>query len=148
LIHAAAKQGLSNAELRLGKILLESPWVKHDEAKATFWLNRAAKQGDINGLRKMAWIRLFSETPDIVNVNEAFKNLEPLKVADPENPEVHYILAWAYHKSNQKPLAIGALEKAIGLGKAKRWDVKEWESDLVSWKSNTSVTIEEVPQKP
>lgn len=140
----AAKQGLANAEYRLGKILLESPWFERDERKAAFWLNRAAKQGYVYALRDMADLHLFAQTSNLHNAGKALTYLTRIERVDRYSPETFYSLAIAHKKDDDKRTAIKKLKKAIYIGNQLGRDVREWKTMLGSWQAKGVVEIEEL----
>lgn len=140
----AAKQGLANAEYQLGRIFLHSPWFHKDERAAAFWLNRSAKQGYLFGLREAAMLNIFAHDTDLKNPQLALERLERIRIVDSENPETFQLLAWAYRKNKQKPVAIKTMEKAIFMGKQQGWDTAIWEETLESWQSRGVVRMEEI----
>jgi len=45
LLEQAAKQGLAEAQFRLGNLFLDSDILEEDENKAMYWMDQAAEQG-------------------------------------------------------------------------------------------------------
>ncbi|MCU4677053.1 hypothetical protein N7931_15575 [Catenovulum sp. 2E275] len=60
-ISEAAKAGVSRAQYRLGRILLDSPWVKSDEHKALFWFENAADKAYVHAYLSVAELKLLAQ---------------------------------------------------------------------------------------
>lgn len=140
----AAKQGLANAEFRLAKLQLESPWFERNERKAMFWLIRSANQGYLYALRELGRLQLVADNSDLHDYKSALKHLKRIQLVDKWSPETFYYLALAYRRNGDKKMAISKIEDAIFLGKQLGRDTTEWRETLASWQTRAKVIIEAV----
>tara|TARA_B100000809_G_scaffold19840_2_gene17464 strand:- start:11812 stop:13347 length:1536 start_codon:yes stop_codon:yes gene_type:complete len=145
-IARASKEGLSQAEYRLGRILLDSPWVIHDEEKALFWLNSAAEKKHLAAIRKVAELKLLAKDQSLHDVNGAMKYLEQIAESQDENPQFHYLKAIAYNNMQPRQLSksVTLIREAIDLGEDYNWDVTEWQQLLIKWTSSGTVTVQDL----
>jgi TPR repeat protein len=142
----AAKNDLNQAQYRLARILLDSPWVIHDENKALFWLEQAASQGHLTSKLKSAEIKLLSTDETLQDVNGAIAYLTEIAEQQNENPQYKYLQAMAAAKQQNRELtkAVRAIRVAIKLGKSLNWDVTSWQAQLKSWTSGGSVYVQDL----
>ena len=145
-IAQATKQGVSQAEYRLGRILLESPWVEKDEHKALFWFESAAQQDHLYAKQKSAEIKLLATNKKLIDIPGAQSYLNELAKLQKGNPEYYYLQAIAYRKMKQRNLAKAVQFMHIAIEKADdlNWNIKPWQQQLASWTSGGSVTIKEL----
>lgn len=139
----AAKQGVTKAEYRLARLMLDSPWVEKDIAKAYFWLSQAALKKDIVALRKLAEIKLTAKGSAQYDPKGAMALLNSIATEQSGNPEYRYLLALAYTKSENRrfDLAVTNLKRAISLAESFHWDTQSWRATLKSWTSGGTVTV-------
>ena len=142
----AAKNDISQAQYRLARILLDSPWVIHDENKALFWLEQAASKGHITSKLKSAEIKLLSTDEDLQDVKGAIVYLTEIDELQNDNPEYKYLQAMAAAKKENRELtkAVRVIRVAIKLGKNLNWDVTSWQAQLNSWTSGGSVFVQDI----
>lgn len=128
----ASTYGLVKAESRLGKFLISSPWVQKDETKALFWLESAAKKGDVSATLKAAELRLFAQDKALRNFSLALEYLTKINEQQKRNPEYYYLLSQAYRFGEQRnfPLVIQHLERAISIAERVNWDIEPWQTLL------------------
>nr|WP_285817763.1 hypothetical protein [Echinimonas agarilytica] len=141
----AAKQGIVNAEYRLGEMFLESPWVKRDEKKALFWLDRAAKQGHVFALRRSAHLRLLAEDESLHDPKVAMTSLDRISIVEKMNPELLYLKARGLLKVDRtnRPKAVIMIRQAIMRGDQLGWDTSDWNEVLMGWTTGGSVTVQD-----
>jgi TPR repeat protein len=144
-IGEASKYGISKAEYLLGRILLNSPWVEHDEQKALFWLESAAKKAHQSAQLKTAELKLLANNSDLHNLEEAQKYLFEYPEKGHDQPEYQYLMAMVNNQVKPRRLsdAVQYLRTAIDLGEDLDWDVSAWQNQLTRWTTSGSVTIVE-----
>jgi len=142
----AAKQGLTKAEYRLARILLESPWVESDVNKANFWFSQAALKKHVVAVRKLVQLKLTAENTDLYDPKGAMTLLNSITAQQNENPEYYYLLALAYSKAENRQFSVALenLRKAISLAKNLNWDTQQWQETLKTWVSSGTVTVTEI----
>lgn len=145
-ISEATKQGNSQAQYRLARILLDSPWVENDEKKALFWLEAATKQKHPHAKLKSAELKLLAKDTNLHDVNNALLYLNELENEQSDNPQYFYLQAMAHVKMEPRQLskAVDYIREAIELGEDYNWDVKPWQHQLTKWTSGGRVTIQEL----
>ncbi|WP_019026088.1 tetratricopeptide repeat protein [Colwellia piezophila] len=145
-LSAATKQGNSQAQYRLARILLDSPWVVNDDEKALFWLEAATKQKHQHAKLKLAEIRLLAKNHKLHDVDNAVRYLNELSHELENNPQYHYLQAMAHVKMEPRKLseAVNYIRAAIELGEDYHWDVIPWQQQLKKWTSGGTVTIQEL----
>ena len=142
-ITQASKYGLSRAEYRLGKLLLTSPWIIHDEKKALFWFESAAEKGDEAASLHVAKIKLTANDKSLVDVAGAIEHLNAISSSQNLNPEYHYLLSISYRLRTERDFkkSVELLEKAISMGMRSNWDTSEWQALLAKMlEGNITVT--------
>ena len=142
-ITQASKYGLSRAEYRLGKLLLNSPWVISDEKKALFWFESAAEKGDEAASLHAAKIKLTADDKALLDVSGALTYLDTIASAQHLNPEYQYLLSISYRLRPQRDFkkSVELLEKAISMGMRTNWDTSEWQALLAKLlQGNITVT--------
>jgi len=134
-ISKAAQQTNQKAEYTLGKILLDSPWVVRDEAKALAWLESAAKKRHIPSIKKVTELKLLAVDKSLRNAKEANEYLDNMSETKDIDPIYHYLRAIAYTKDESRQLsaAFKHMRRAIYLAGNLNWDVTEWNDWLVRW---------------
>ncbi|WP_189637886.1 tetratricopeptide repeat protein [Thalassotalea sp. HSM 43] len=144
-IYQAAQQDHSQAQYRLGKMFLNSPWLEQDKDKATFWLQLAAGKGHLPAKLNLAEIRLLSAEEHLFDVAKAQDLLVQLKETHENYPQYHYLQAMAFLKMEPRQLSktVDFLRSAIDRGNELNWDVSAWQRELDSWTSTGTVTIVE-----
>ncbi len=142
----ASKQGISDAQYRLARVLLDSPWVVHDEKKALFWLDSAAKKEHIFSLQKAAEIKLLAKDQQLHDIDGAISYLTKIEQQQLDNPQYQYLQAIAHNSMQPRKLsnAVVHIRKAIELGENHGWDVRPWQLQLKKWTSGGTVTIQEL----
>lgn len=145
-MYQAAQQGHTQAKYRLGKTLLESPWVLKDEAKALFWLQEAATAGHIYAKQKSAEVKLLATDKELQDVEGAMLDLVDIAEQQAADPQYHYLQAIAHSKMENRQLAkaVKYIRVAIDLGNSLNWDVTPWQAQLTKWTTGGSVTIQEL----
>ena len=145
-ISQATKQGNSQAQYRLARILLDSPWVVKDDKKALFWLEEASKQNHLPAKLMAAEVKLLTEDDNLLDVDTALTYLNELSDKQQDNPQYHYLQAMAHVKMQPRQLsqAVFYIREAIVLGERYHWNVTPWQQQLASWTSGGSVTIQEL----
>ncbi len=138
----ASEQGLAQAEYRLGRFLLDSPWLENDEAKALYWLESAANKKHLTATRKVAEIKLLAENKQLRDIEGAISYLAKLEDEQRNNPEYHFLRAIAYNSAEprDRAAAVSTLRKAIFMGSDYNWDVSDWQERLTKWTTG-SVTV-------
>jgi len=142
----AAKQGLTKAEYRLARIILDSPWVEKDNNKAYFWLSQAALKKHTVAVRKLAEMKITDEDSKYYDPKGALVLLNTITAQQSEEPELMYLLALAYAKpeNRQFPVAVTNLKKAITLAQSRHWDTSEWRNLLKKWTGSGTVTLNDL----
>ncbi len=145
-ISEATKQGNSQAQYRLARILLDSPWVVNDDEKALFWLEKATEQNHLPAKIKLVEMKLLAKDEELHDVDSALLYLNELSKDQETNPQYHYLQAMAHVKMEPRQLskAVNYIREAIDLGEDYNWDVKPWQQQLAKWTSGGSVTIQEL----
>lgn len=141
----ASKYGVAKAEYRLGRILLDSPWVEEDENKALFWFSAAAENGhEIAGLKAVE-LKLLAKNKDLHDVAGAADYLTGVAESQSNNPEYAYLLAILNYSNTPRdlPLAVQHIRRAMSLADNFSWDTTQWQQLLTSWTSGGTVTIVE-----
>ncbi|RDV29116.1 sel1 repeat family protein [Alteromonas aestuariivivens] len=147
-ITEASKFGLARAEYRLGKLLLTSPWVIHDESKALFWFESAMQKSHEAAALHAAHIKLTAKNQQLRDVEGAIQYLSRVEATQGLNPEYYYLLALSYKDRPDRDykLAFQNLEKAIFMAGQANWDTSEWEGLLAKLlQGNITVTDFESP---
>lgn len=146
LISTAAQQGFTQAEYRLGRLILDSPWVIQDEKRALFWLELAAQKAHVGASLKASEVKLLSKNKQLLDVSGAIDLLDKLTESEVENPEYLYLQALAHNNMRPRKLSVAVtyIREAIELGEDRGWDVTLWQSTLKRWTSGGSVTIVEM----
>ncbi len=147
-IEKAAQAGVFDAQYRLGKLLLDSPFVKNDQSKAAFWLNAAAYNGHMMALKHLTYLKLDANVDELIDVKQAIENLDVMQSTFKDDPEYYYLRALAYRnkESRRLDLAVISMREAIDLADDYGWDVTEWQNMLKQWTSGGSVTIAEIEE--
>ena len=142
-ITQASKDGLTQAEYRLGRILLDSPWVIQDEQKALFWLNSAAEKKHTTAIRKVAELKLLAKDKSLHDLDGAIKYLAQIADTQDENPQFHYLQAIVYNNMQPRELSrsVTFIREAIDLGEDYNWDVTDWQKLLAKWTTGGTVTV-------
>lgn len=124
-------------------MLLDSPWVVHDEAKALFWFERAASHGHIAAKLKLAELKMLAQSQTLHDLPGANQYLSDIADNQSDNPEYKYLKAIALSKEENRdfPAAVKMLRSAIIQGNGLNWDVTPWQKLLAKWTSGGSVTI-------
>ncbi|MDN4502836.1 hypothetical protein QX776_10495 [Alteromonadaceae bacterium BrNp21-10] len=145
-LNEASKFGVAKAQYRLGRLMLDSPWVLKDETKALFWFERAAaEQHDVAQL-KAAELKLMAVEPALHNLQEAQQLLATLPESQHRNPEYEYLQAAVDVQVQPRKLAeaVEHLRDAIDLADNLNWDVSEWQKLLEKWTSGGKVTVSDL----
>ncbi|MCA0900797.1 SEL1-like repeat protein [Microbulbifer agarilyticus] len=144
-IYKAAAKGVTAAQYRLGRMLIDSPWVVADEGKALFWLGEAASDGHVAAQLKQADLKLFARDSQHIDVVGAVELLASIAAKQMENPEYHYLKAMTHFKKQPRemPKTLLHIRRAIDLGHDLNWDVSEWEDLLMGWTGEGYITTEE-----
>ncbi|WAJ71767.1 hypothetical protein [Catenovulum adriaticum] len=139
----AAQNSLANAEYLLGEFCLTSPWFKHDEIKAQFWLDKAANQGHIIGLKRAAYVKLRAKNTQLHDAKTALQYLQLLESTKHNDPEIMYLTALAHEKQDKRRRveAVSMIKKAIFRGDQLGWDTSKWKYTLSEWTTGGRVTI-------
>lgn len=142
----AAKNKHNQAQYRLGRIFMDSPWVQNDEKKALYWLEQAASQGHVFAKQKVAEIKLLAKDDQLHDVEGAFVYLLEIANQQESDPEFNYLQAVALSKMENRQLAkaVQLIRLAIDLGEDLNWDVSPWQARLKKWTSGGQVTIQEL----
>lgn len=142
----AAKQGLTKAEYRLARIILDSPWVEKDNEKAYFWLSQAALKKHTVAVRKLAELKLTDDKSHLYDPKGALLLLNTITEQQTEEPEFRYLLALAYAKpeNRQFQIAVKNLKKSIVLADSRHWDTSDWRSLLKEWTGSGTVTVNDL----
>lgn len=145
-ISQATKQGNSQAQYRLARILLDSPWVVNDDKKALFWLEKASKQNHLSAKLMLAQVKLLAKDDNLHDADSALRQLNELSNEQEKNPQYHYLQAMAHVKIEPRQLskAVTYIREAIELGEDYNWNVAPWQQQLARWTSGGRVTIEEL----
>jgi len=145
-ITQAAKQGVTEAEYRLARLFVESPWVVADEQKAQKWFKSAVEKQHTHAIRKYAELQLFAEDKNLLNPEQAFEQLKLIETLQQENPQFYYLLAWAASLSTQEKhaVAVKQLKQAIHLANFYNWPTNEWDKLLTKWTSGGKVSIQDI----
>ena len=148
-IERAAQEGVTEAQFRLGKMLLDSPFVKSDQRKAYFWLNAASYNGHKTALKHLTHLKLDSNVEELINVEQAIENLDLLQEDLKNDPEYYYLRALAYKNMEQRrlDLAVTSIREAIDLADDYSWDNSQWKNTLKKWTSGGAVTIVEMTEE-
>ena len=146
LISNAAQQGVTQAEYRLGKIILDSPWVVNDKKKALFWLDLAAQKEHVGAILKATKLKLVAKDKSLLDVSGAIEYLNFLEKKEQQNPEYHYLQALAHNNMRPRKLSVAVtyIREAIAMGEDRGWDTTPWQNTLKRWTSGGSVTIVEI----
>jgi TPR repeat protein len=141
----AAKQTNKEAEYRLGKILLNSPWVRKDEPKSLKWLESAAKKGHIAAIKEVVQLRLLANDESLRNTKEAIRHLDGLSESQSREPFYHYLRAISYTKTEPRQLssAFKHMRTAISLANDLNWNTDQWQAWLREW-SQGVVTVQDL----
>jgi TPR repeat protein len=144
-ITKAAQQTERRAEYTLGKILLDSPWVVRDEAKALMWLESAAKKKHMPSMHKVAELKLLATDKSLRNIKEANEYLAQMSKTQNMDPIYHYLRAIAYtsDESRQLGTAFQHMRKAISLADDLNWDTTAWNDWLMQW-GQGRVTVQDL----
>ena len=144
-IGQAAKDGVKQAQYRLGDLLKNSPWVIQDEKKAIFWFDEAARQGHIIAKQKAAAIKILTDDKQLKDIAGGALNLAAIHQQQNADPQYQYLQAMANAKMENRQLAkaVKHLRRAISYGKSLNWDVTAWRAQLKDWTSGGSVTIQD-----
>ncbi|WOH36580.1 hypothetical protein RI844_14545 [Thalassotalea fonticola] len=145
-ISEAAKQGITKAQYRLARLLLDSPWVERDINKAYFWLSQAALKKHTVAVRKLAELKLTTKGSSVYDPKGAMMLLNTIASEQSGNPEYRYALALAYAKpeNRQFAYAVANLKKAISLAESFHWDTQDWRALLNKWTSGGTVTVTDI----
>ncbi len=145
-ITEAAKQGITEAEYRLARLFVESPWVKPDEHKAQKWFKSAVEKQHTHAIRKYAELQLFANDKSLLNPDQAFEQLKVIETLQQENPQFYYLLARAASLSTQEThaVAVKQLKQAIHLAKFYNWPTNEWNNLLKNWTRGGKVSIQDI----
>ncbi|PKI16661.1 SEL1-like repeat protein [Colwellia sp. 12G3] len=142
-LYEAAKGELSQAQYRLARILLDSPWVIKDETKALYWLGEAANQGHIFAKQTSAELKLLAKDENLQDIAGAIVILADIEKQQEEDPQYQYLQAMAFAKKENRELtkAVEHIRSAIKLGNGVNWDISPWQAQLKRWTSGGNVTI-------
>ncbi len=145
-ITQAAKNEHVQAQYRIARILLDSPWVIQDEKKALFWLQEAANAGHVYAKQKSAEVKLLTRHEELFDITGAIAYLSDISEQQNEDPQYQYLQAIAHAKMKTRnlPRAVKYIRSAIKSGKSLNWDVTLWQAQLKRWTSGGSVTIQEL----
>lgn len=145
-IAQASKEGITQAEYRLGRIFLDSPWVIADEEKALYWLAAAAEKEHTAAIRKVAELKLLAKNKSLHDIEGAIKHLEQIAETQDENPQYHYLQEMAHIKMQPRQLSrsVFYIREAIDLGEDYHWDVTPWQQLLAKWTSGGIVTVQDL----
>lgn len=146
LISKAALQGFTQAEYRLGRLILDSPWIIQDDKKALFWLELASQKAHVGATLKTSEVKLLSKNKELLDASGAIDLLDKLPATEAENPEYLYLQALAHNNMRPRKLSVAVtyIREAIELGDDRGWDVTLWQDTLKRWTSAGSVTIVEM----
>ena len=72
LISKAAQKGFTQTEYRLGRLILDSPWIIRDEKRALFWLELAAQKAHVGASLKPVKLNCY------LKIKNYLMPLEPL----------------------------------------------------------------------
>ncbi|WP_158968117.1 SEL1-like repeat protein [Paraglaciecola sp. L3A3] len=141
----AAKQTNTEAEYRLGKILLNSPWVIKDEKKAVMWLESAANKRHVAAIKDVVYLRLLADDQSLRNTKEAIRLLDGLTETQNRDPVYHYLRAVSHTKSETRQLstAFKHMRTAISLANDLDWNTDEWQAWLQQWTEGV-VTVQDL----
>jgi TPR repeat protein len=144
-ISKAAQKTDRKAEYTLGKILLDSPWVVRDEAKALTWFESAAKKHHMPSMKKLTELKLLATDKSLRSTKEANQYLDELSKTQNMDPIYHYLRAIAYTKDESRQLgtAFQHMRRAISLASNLNWDVTEWNDWLLRW-GQGKVTVQDL----
>jgi len=144
-LYEAAQGDLSQAQYRLARVLLDSPWVIKDEKKALFWLGEAGNQGHVFAKQKSAEIKTLSADKEIQDIQGAISILSEIAEQQEEDPTYQYLQAMVHAKKENRELATAVkyIRSAIKSGNGLNWDVTPWQAQLKKWTSGGNVTIQE-----
>ena len=123
--------------------LIANTLGEKDEHKAIFWLDRAANQGHVFALRKVAEIKLMAEDKTLHDAKTAQSYLKRLEEVEMLNPEVQFLTAIAWEKQDvrKRAEAVKMIQQAIFLGEQQGWDTSAWSDVLMRWTTGGRVTI-------
>lgn len=146
-IGEAAKSGVARAEYRLGKLMLDSPWVKNDEIKALFWFESASKKQYTAAKLGAAEIRLMSKNLKLRNQEIAQIYLSSIPNTEQDSPKYEYLKAMSYFNKVPRELsnAVKSMRVAIDLADKYNWDTADWQSTLEDWTSGGRITVTDQP---
>jgi TPR repeat protein len=144
-IAQAAKDGVQQAQYRLGDLLKNSPWIIQDEKKAIFWFDEAARQGHVIAKQKAAEIKILTDNEQLKDIAGGALSLAEIEQQQKEDPQYHYLQAMAHAQMQNRDLskAVKYIRRAISYGKSLNWDVSGWKEQLKNWTSGGSVTIQD-----
>ncbi len=142
-IGQAAKDGVKQAQYRLGDLLKNSPWIIQDEKKAIFWFDEAARQGHVIAKQKTAEIKILTDDEQLKDIAGGALNLASIHQQQNEDPQYQYLQAMAHAKMENRDLskAVKHIRRAISYGRSLNWDVKAWQAQLKDWTTGGNVTI-------
>jgi len=144
-LYLASKGELEQAQYRLARLLLDSPWIIKDEKKAMFWLKEASNQGHIFAKQKSAEIKILSNDQAIQDIKGAIGILNEIAVQQEEDPQYQYLQAMVHAKKEDRelPKAVKYIRSAIKLANGLNWDITPWQAQLNRWTSGGVVTIQD-----
>ncbi|WP_111977445.1 tetratricopeptide repeat protein [Algibacillus agarilyticus] len=138
-ISLASSYGLARAEYRLGKLLMNSPWVVKDEKKALFWFESATQKDHMPAILTTIDLLINAKDKSIRDLNRAIDMLAEIEKQQYTNPEYFYLAAMSHinRKNRDYTQVISNLERAIFLGSNANWDVSDWEELLIKLTQGT-----------
>jgi len=144
-IGQSAKNGVKQAQYRLGDLLKNSPWIIQDEKKAIFWFEEAARQGHIIAKQKVAEIKILTTDEQLKDITGGAFDLAEIEQHQNKDPQYQYLQAMAQSQMENRnlPKAVKHIRRAISYGKSLNWDVTAWQEQLKNWTSGGSVTIQD-----
>ncbi|MDP5030683.1 tetratricopeptide repeat protein [Paraglaciecola sp.] len=145
-LNEASKAGVTKARYRLGRLLLDSPYVERDEHKALFWFKQAAADTYTPALLGAAEITLLATEPSLQNAEQAGDFLAQVPENEQRNPDYEFLQAMRFYSQPSRDLAkaVDHLRDAISLANTFNWDVTDWEKRLSAWTSNGKVLVTDV----
>jgi len=144
-IGQAAKNGVNQAQYRLGGLLKNSPWIIQDEKKAIFWFEEAARQGHIIAKQKASEIKILTDDEQLQDIAGGALSLAAIDQQQNKDPQYQYLQAMAHAKMQNRdlPKAVRHIRRAISYGSSLNWDVTSWQAQLKNWTSGGEVTVQD-----
>ncbi|WP_370980375.1 hypothetical protein [Agaribacterium sp. ZY112] len=128
----AASSGLTKAEYRMGKLLLNPPngVLETSTDKAKFWFERAAKKHHVAAVEKYASLVIDSE--DKKKLKDLRSMFKEIKGEESRSAESYYLNAQVEQKVGSKRKAKSLLKKAISEAEKSGRSVKQWDDQLAT----------------